>query len=454
VELRDYQSKIIDEARAAYRGGAQSVLINLATGGGKTFLASHMVQGAAARGNLSWWNCHRRELADQASGSFHEMGIQHSMVRAGFPINETAIVQVNSIPTLVRRMDGLPDPALIIFDEAHHIGAASWDKIFQRYPNAKKLGLTATPWRLDGKGLGRWFDTMVSGPSVADLMAGGSLSPYRLFAPSTPDLTGVATQAGEWQRTQLSATMDKPAIVGDAIKHYRKLCPGKRAIVFAVGVDHSIHMAAQFNEAGIPAEHVDGTMDTITRDAVIERFKRGETKILSNADLFGEGFDVPAIEAVILMRPTQSLSLYLQQVGRALRPAPGKEHAIILDHAGNSAVHGLPDDEREWSLEDRKKKKKGDASEISVRTCPECYAVFRPVPICPSCGHEFVGKPREIETVEGELQEIDYVALRKKKREQGKADTYEDLVALGKARGYKAGWAKFVWESRQKKQAA
>src|SRR5690606_6245781 len=215
--------------------------------------------------------------------------------------------------TIVRRLSDLPPPSLIVFDECHHIGAASWESIFDAFPEAKVLGLTATPWRLDGQGLGRWFSHMVSGPTVTDLIENGSLSPYRLFAPAIPDLSDVKTAAGDYQRGALAKAMDKPAIVGDAIGHYKRLCPGKRAVVFAAGVENSKHIVAQFLAAGIPAEHVDGSMGDVERDGAVDRFRRGETLILSNADLFGEGFDVPAIEAAILLRPTKSLSLYLQQ---------------------------------------------------------------------------------------------------------------------------------------------
>jgi superfamily II DNA or RNA helicase len=325
IELRPYQAAAIDDARAAYRAGHRAVLFQLPTGGGKTITASVVVQGAAAKQNCVWWLVHRRELAAQASRTFHELGIPHGTVQSGFVSNPLASVQVTSIQTIVRRLEKLPAPDLIVFDEAHHLGAASWEAIFDRFPKARVLGLTATPWRLDGQGLGRWFGHMVRGPSTADLIEQGSLSPYRLFAPATPDLSAVTTTAGDYQQSALAKAMDKPQIVGDAIGHYQRLCPGKRAVVFAAGVENSAKVAAQFNAVGIAAEHVDGSMTSEARDSAVARFRRGETLILCNSDLFGEGFDVPAIEAAILLRPTKSLSLHLQQVGRALRPAPGKD---------------------------------------------------------------------------------------------------------------------------------
>jgi superfamily II DNA or RNA helicase len=455
IVLRDYQQRLIDAGRDAYRQGARSVLFCLPTGGGKTVTASTIVHGAAQRRNVVWWLCHRRELVAQASHTFYDLGIPHGTVQAGHVSDPRALVQVGSIQTVANRVDELPEPGLIIFDETHHIGAASWDALFHRFPRARILGLTATPWRLDGQGLGRWFDTMVSGPTVAELIEAGSLSPYRYFAPSKPDLAGVGVTGGDYQRGALANAMARPQIVGDAIGHYNRLCAGNRAVAFAAGVENSRQIAAQFNAAGIQAEHVDGAMTAEMRDAAVARFKAGQTLVLSNADLFGEGFDVPAIEAAILLRPTKSLSLHLQQCGRALRPIEGKT-AIILDHAGNVEQHGLPDDEREWSLDDREKRRKGEAAEVTTRQCAECFFVYRPAPACPACGHVPVVKAREIEVVEGTLAEVTKVEPRAKFKEQGKANDLESLIRLGRDRGYKNPefWARKVWASRQGRRAA
>jgi len=454
TQLRPYQTQVINETRAAYKARHRAVLLCMPTGAGKTFTASTIVHGASAKGNVTWWLTHRRELAGQASQTFYSLGIPHGTVQAGHVSSPHATVQVASIQTIVRRLDALPAPDLIVFDESHHIGASSWQAIFERFPSARVLGLTATPWRLDGAGLGRWFSHMVLGPTTAELIAEGSLSPYRLFAPATPDLSGIATAQGDYQRGALAKAMDKPQIVGDAIGHYLKLCPGKRAVAFAAGVENSQHIAAQFRAAGIAAEHVDGSMSADDRDAAVERFRRGETLVLSNADLFGEGFDVPAIEAAILLRPTKSLSLHLQQVGRALRPSEGKSVAIILDHAGNSLTHGLPDDDREWSLEDREKRKKAAPAEVSIRQCSECFFVFRPAPKCPQCGHAVQVKAREIEVVDGELAEVRKIAQQRQRRlEEADCHTLDDWRALAQQRGYKAGWALHRWQARQRRAA-
>lgn len=452
MKLRDYQEGIVGQCRSAFREGERKVLIQLATGGGKTVMGSFMVNGSSARGLTCWWLVHRRELITQASRTFSEFGIRHGIVAGGHVSDPHARVQIGSVQTIARRMGSLPPPDMIVFDETHHIGAAQWAQIFDAFPEAYVLGLTATPWRLDGKGLGNWYARMIQGPSTADLIAAGSLSQYRLFAPSQPDMGSVETSMGDYKKDQLSRIMDKPSITGDAVQHYLNLCRGKRAVAFAVSIEHSKHIAADFQAAGIAAEHVDGQMDHATRDAAVQRFVAGQTLVLSNAELFGEGFDVPAIEAAILLRPTQSLSLYLQQVGRALRPAPGKQHAIILDHAGNSLRHGLPDDDREWSLEDRQKRKKGEASSNPVRQCPTCYRVFRPAPKCPGCGAVFEVQSREIEQNDGVLQEVDPAVLRAaRKQEERQAKSIEELVKLGEQRGYKNPhvWAQKLHAGRE-----
>lgn len=450
IQLRPYQQSAIDETRQAYRAGNRAVLLVMPTGSGKTFTASTVVKGAAEKRNTTWWLCHRRELASQASQTFHSLNIPHGTIQAGHISNPQALVQVASIQTIARRLEQLPPPSLIVFDESHHIGASQWDAIFHRFPAAKVLGLTATPWRLDGQGLGRWYTSMIEGPTTGELIEEGALSPYRLFAPAMPDLSGVGVTAGDYQRGALSKLMDKPQIVGDAIGHYQNLCPGKRAVVFAAGVENSKNIAAQFNASGISAEHVDGTMVSEQRDAAVDRFRRGETLILSNDSLFGEGFDLPAIEAAILLRPTKSLSLHLQQIGRALRPAPGKSEALILDHAGNTLTHGLPDDPREWSLDDREKRRRAAPAEVSIRQCEECFFVYRPAPKCPSCGHIPPVQVREIEQVDGTLVEFKRAAEKRQQRQQvGKAQTLEDFLKIAADRGYKPGWAHQMMRIRQ-----
>jgi superfamily II DNA or RNA helicase len=290
---------------------------------------------------------------------------------------------------------------------------------------------------------------------VPELTAQGYLSPYKLYAPANVDLSGVHKQMGDYARGELGAVMDKPKITGDAVQHYKKYCNGKRAIVFCVSIEHSKHVVEQFQKEGINAAHVDGETPDEERTASVEQFAKGNIQVLSNVELFGEGYDCPSLECAILLRPTQSLGLYCQQIGRALRPFEGKTSAIILDHVGNCERFGLPDTDRVWSLEGRDKSK-GDY-EAPVRICPACFGAQRPGPdACIFCGSLFPAKPRTIESVAGNLQEVTaaQLALRLKwKREQGMKQSFADLVALGKARGYKNAyaWAAMVLKGRQAK---
>jgi superfamily II DNA or RNA helicase len=402
--------------------------------------------------------CHRQELLTQTSKTFDENGIPHSFIAAGLPYRSDRDVYLCSIDTLKRRLDRVVRPALCIWDEAHHIGAAGWAKVQDCYHDAYHVGLSATPERLDGKGLDQWFDSMVMGPSVQWLIANKHLSDYRLFAPSVPDLTGVHTRMGDFKQDELQAALDASNIIGDSVKSYRKYAAGRLAVVFCCNRRHAAVTTEAFKSAGIPAAYVDGETPKAERKEIIRQFADGEIKVLVNVALFTEGFDLAAqagkdvtIECVIMLRPTQSLSLHLQMVGRALRK---KDYpAIILDHAGNTARHGLPDDEREWSLTGRKGKgRQSDEKDVLIKQCEKCFHVFRPAPKCPCCGYIIPINAREIETVDGELVEIDKEALRKKARkEQGSAQTLEELIALGKSRKYSPGWAYKVHASRQRK---
>lgn len=454
-ELRAYQNNIIKRTRAHMSNGDRAILVVAPTGAGKTLLSAYMLGAASKKGLRSWFLNHRRELIKQSSDTFGEMDIDHGIISPDFPIELYKPVQIASIQTVARRIQNLHPPKLIIWDEAHHLSARSWDKIFKEMPDSFHVGLTATPIRLDGKGLKDWFPKMVQGPTVPELIEQGYLSPYKIYAPSKIDTSRLHTKMGDFVKSELEAVVDKPTITGNAIHHYIKYMDGKRAVVFCASIRHSQHVVADFNANKIPAAHVDGETPTAERDGAIKRFRKGELKILSNVDLFGEGFDIPSMEGAILLRPTQSLGLFLQQCGRALRPYPGKKEAIILDHAGNCLTHGLPDEIREWTLEDRERRGRGQSDGSGVRLCPKCFAAQLPgPPICKYCGFVFEVKPRKVDEVEGDLAEMKAGMIKKKARvEQGMTNSFHDLIALGKQRGYKNpyGWARFVFNARQAK---
>jgi superfamily II DNA or RNA helicase len=453
IVLRDYQQRAIDDVRQAIAAGHRRVLLQAPTGSGKTVLMAFMASGAARRGKRTMFVVHRQELLYQASATFDAQGIDHGIIAPGHSMTRDPI-QVASVQTLVRRLDRVAPPDLMIFDEAHHCPSSTWRRVFQRYPEAKMVGLTATPTRLDGRGLDDLFDVMVRGPGVRELIDTGYLSDYTVYAPPIGiDVSAVRTRAGDFAKEQLAGAVDKPTITGDAVRHYLRFARGRRAIAFCVSIAHSEHVATQFQAVGVTAQHIDGKEDSRRRRRIMERFAAGDIQVLTNCDLVSEGLDVPGVEAAILLRPTQSLSLYLQQVGRALRPQPGKT-AIILDHAGNVLRHGLPDDEREWTLQGRPRKRgKGERPpEVRVTQCPVCFACHAPAPICPACGHVYETQGRDIEHVEGELERIDADEFRRQRqREVGRARTLEELEAIAETRGYSKGWAFHIYRARQRK---
>ncbi|CAK0757475.1 DNA repair protein RadD [uncultured Gammaproteobacteria bacterium] len=401
--LRPYQNKAIADILAKLRR-YRLVLLQLPTGAGKTCIAATVVKKLVTHGKRVVFLVHRVELLEQTSRTFSDEGIDHGVLRAGGPTPDVPVL-IAMTQTIVRRLDQVPVPELLFIDEAHHATAGTWAAILAAWPSAYVIGLTATPTRLDGRGLGDVFDAMVQGPTVEELIRDGYLSRYRAFCPGTVDMSRVATLAGDYERCGAAEAIDRPAITGGIVEHYQRLAPGRQAILFAASIAHSKSLAAAFHAAGVPAVHLDGTTDKSWREAMVADFARGKVQVLCNVELFGEGFDVPDAEVAILARPTQSLALHLQQIGRVLRPSPGKDHALILDHVGNIARLGLPDDPREWSL-DSKPKKEATKTPPAVRQCPVCSCAHRPAPTCPECGHTYAIKIRILDQRTGILIEV------------------------------------------------
>lgn len=406
VQLRDYQEAAVQAVRDSFRAGHKRTLLVSPTGSGKTVIFSYIAAGMARNNKRILIVAHRRELLKQISAALKKVGVSHAVLSGGTMGIPTANVVVASVFTLVRRMKMMKPFDLIIGDEAHHFTPqSSWGKVVEGFPTARVLGVTATPERLDGKGMGQMFDDMVMGPTVSELTAQGFLSHALVYAPSAPDLGGVGTRMGDYVSKQLEEAMDKSVITGSAVKHYGKHAPGKRAIAFCVSVKHAKDVAQDFRESGYAASHIDGGMDDTERDGVLAKFETGEIQVLTSCDLVSEGFDLPAVEVAILLRPTKSLGLYLQQCGRAIRTHPDKERTIILDHAGNTARHGFIDDDRDWTLADGFVLGRGSKMEKvqAVRTCPNCFAVHKPTPTCPMCEHAYPVMARVVKHVDGEL---------------------------------------------------
>lgn len=464
LTLRDYQQKGVDAIRKIFVAGKRSPLYVLPTGGGKTVVFSYIAINTAARAKRVLVLVHRIELLRQTSAKLVESNVEHGLINANFTPNPLASVQIASVQTLVRRLDKTRlDYDLVIVDEAHHAVANTWKKILNKMPGARVLGVTATPIRGDGSGLSDMFDSMIVGPTIRELTERGHLVPSVVYAPTSKlDLSKVKIVQGDYDQRQIEAIVDNTQITGDAVEYYTKICPGVPCVVFCVSVKHAEHVAEKFMSAGYRAQTVDGTMEDGQRRRLISGLSNGNVQVLTSCDLISEGTDVPSIQCAILLRPTQSTGLFLQQIGRGLRPAPGKTKCIILDHVGNVMTHGMPDEDRDWTLEGEekrsKKKRKDQELNIRVKQCPACFAMHKPLPACPICGHAYEVEditPPEIDGTLREMKEEDKLNLRRiRNKEIGQAKTYDELAAIGNQRGYKPGWARHVWQEKERRRIA
>ena len=447
---RDYQAALEQAVYTAWHEGSRNVMAVLPTGGGKTFVFSRIANAANA---ACCAIAHRGELVAQMSTAFAREGVRHRVIGpaalqrrcsdanvedtgANF-VTPGARVAVAGVDTLVRMPANDPwfaQVRLWIQDEGHHVLKDNkWGRACAMFPNAYGLAVTATPTRADGKGLGRHadglMDRLVVGPTMRELIGRRFLTEYRIFAPpSDLDLSQVnVTDSGDFSPPQLSKARKASHITGDVVQHYLRLAKGKLGVTFDVDIESATETANAYRAAGVPAEVVTGKTPDHVRAEILRRFRRREILQLVNVDLFGEGFDLPAIEVVSFARPTQSFSLYCQQFGRALRVLDGKPYAIIIDHVGNVHRHGLPDARREWTLDRRERRARSTASDvIPTRTClnPECFGVYeRTEPACPYCGHvPLPGGRSSPELVDGDLLELDAVTLAKLRGEIGEID--------------------------------
>ena len=423
--LRDYQARLVAEIRQAART-YRRILVVAPTGSGKTSIFCHIAHLATANGKSVLVLVHRRELLEQTKRRMAEIGVVD--------------VAVESIQSWKPR-----EYDLIIVDEAHHATARTWKAKLAACMGVC-LGFTATPQRLDGKGLESMFDVMVEGPTASWLIEHGYLSQYRLFCPpGQANLFGIRKRGGDYARNELQERVDQRRVLAAAVRNYKLYAGGRRAIGFCVSISHMHHVRDTFIEAGINAVCVDGSLSKHDRAAAIGAFRNGGVQILLSVDLISEGFDVPACDCVLLMRPTASLGLHLQQIGRGLRPSD--KDCVILDCAGNSETHGLPDEIRYWSLSGETKERKGGVAPVAIRVCKRCFSVHRPTPACPFCG--FVHPTAERQVEEREIDLVDRTAeFRAKRREIGQARDRASLEEIAAKRGYKRGWVDNVLKAR------
>jgi DNA repair protein RadD len=452
--LRDYQIEVITKFDAEVAAGRRRVLLVAPTASGKTVVAGAIIGNAASTGRRILFLAHRRELIQQASRKLHAVGVDHGIIQAGFSPRPSVPVQVASVQTLhARAIRGttmeLPSAAVVVVDEAHHIRARTYQRLLSAYPEAIVLGLTATPCRGDGRGLGNAFDVLVECPPVAELIAAGFLVPTRVYAPSLPDLKGVRVERGDYVEKQLAERMDRGQLVGDIVTHWLRLAERRRTVIFATGVNHSVHLREEFRRADVVAEHIDGTTPIAERDAILARLAAGTVEVVVNAMVLCEGWDCPEISCLVLARPTKHMGLYRQMVGRVLRPSPGKVDALILDHASAVFAHGFVEEPVVWTLaQDKRAENPIQTSRAmgrapSLTTCPECSAVRLSGRPCTACGWRPRPKPEALDVIDGELGHVD-----RERRVEASAmsaaqmlNFYGQLLWIAKERDYKRGWA-------------
>ena len=445
IQLRPRQLQAHADLRQAYATGARAPILVAPTGFGKTATAVEIVRQAVAKGRRVWFLAHLREILQDTSERLAACGISHGSIRAGRSADYSAAVQIVAVQTAVRRQ-GLPRPDLVIIDECHLAVAATYRKTLASVGNPLLLGLTGTPQRLDGRGLGEVFDRLIWTCTSAELIAEGLLAPVRVYAPPVADLSGIGRRAGDFDQGQAGAILIRPAVVGDALSHWKKLCAGRRGVAFCTTVAHAQAVADQWRAAGYRAMAVHGDSDDADRREAIAGLRAGRLDLVACAQLWIAGVDVPEIDAVIWLRPTSSLTAWLQGNGRGLRIATGKSDLLVLDHVGNCSRLDHPLAVHEWTLEGKAKKARDAA--LSVKVCPACFSAMPSAArLCPDCGHEFVVERRELQTVDGELVEVQRAERR---REQATAQTLDELVLIGIGRNMKNphGWARHVLAAR------
>jgi len=444
MQLRPYQEAAIEGAREQFRRGAKRCLIICPTGGGKTVIASSIISAAEARGSRALFLAHRRELITQTADKLMRCGVKPGLIIAGQPRALQRAVQVASVQTLARHPDLLRSVDLIFIDEAHHfVEDSQYGEVLKFHAGARVVGLTATPWRLDGKGLADVFDSHVIASTPAKLRDEGYLTNVVGWTFVAVSTSSAKVKGGDFTGQSMEAAALAPKLVGNVVQEWKARAGGVRSVLFACTIAHSQAMALAFRDAGVAAEHLDGSTPAGERAAILARIRSGATRVLCNVNVATEGWDEPSLECVMLCRPTLSTSLALQMIGRGLRPFEGKTVARIHDHAGIFGAHGHPYAERSWSPEltaevERGAMRDGDGA-ARVTSCPACRNVIDQWP-CASCG--FREPPKELpEAAEGIAVQVSesaawQAAMAKEEERKGRAERFKRLDVLSKQQSF------------------
>ena len=442
--LRNYQNKLINDLKNSLVQGNHNVVVQSPAGSGKTVTMAAIAKSATDKHNDVLFIVHRREIVEQVKQTFKAYGV------------DMALCYVGMVQTVTRRLEKLDKPQLILVDECHHALAKSYTRIFDYFKQANVVGFTATPIRLSGQGLSKVFDDLILGPQIDWLIDNNFLAPYEYYSVKLIDDKKLKKNStGDFSSKSMDSA-SKNIIYGDVIKTYKRVASNTKTIIYTHNVESSKKVAKEFNDAGFKALQVDGKTPKDKRKQVMDDFRNGKVTILVNAELYGEGVDVPDCQTVIMLRPTESLSLFIQQSMRCMRYRPNKT-ATIIDHVANYTRFGLPDTPRSWSLEGRPKKK-SESGGTAIRTCPHCFAVI-PVAYstCPICGYVIdvenkemkVDKNVKVEKIGKDFHfKTDYEQVKYSQMKPQDATSYRDLQKIGKARGYKPGWAFFQAKNR------
>lgn len=457
--LRPYQTAAIEAARNAIRAGHKNILIQMPTGTGKMVIAANIMTTAASRGKVSLFAVHSRELVRQCSEKLTDHGVRHGIILPGEEYTDLDYTFCGSIQSiLAHKKRGRFDPKnidIIILDECHHVkfDGGMYKTLSDYYPNAVIIGLTATPTRTDGRGLGDFFTHLIQSITYSEAFEQGYLVPPKYYRPFIPNLDGVSTKMGDYDQAEIELIMNQPKITGNIVEHYGRYASGLQGIAFVSRVKHAAALSDAFNSAGISSAYIHGKTPELERDQIVEMFRAREIQMLVNVAVFTEGFDVPGVECIVDAAPTKrSLSLYMQKYGRGLRPATNKLDCLILDHAGNSLRFGPVEDYEHWTLETTKNanstekvKKKSKTKTPKDIICESCAYVFQSSKICPACKHEHSWEiiPEDPLITEGELV---LASGKRRVKEKPKYSQHQkdlwisQLMYIQQAKNYKPGW--------------
>jgi superfamily II DNA or RNA helicase len=455
--LRPYQKDLVDRILTS---AARRILAVAPTGSGKMVMALALIEAIVAAGGRVLFLAHRRELILQPSRALYVARIDHGVLLPDHAVRLHAPVQIASKDTIHARCIRserfeLPAADAVLVDEAHHTPAKTYRDIVGRYREARIIGWTATPCRGDGRGLGDDYGVLIECPQIGELIELGFLVPTKVYAPYRPDLRSVKVERGDYVEAQLAERMDRQQLVGDIVDTWRHRGEGRRTVVFATGVGHSMHIRDEFRRAGVLAEHVDGTTPVEERDEILVRLAAGAIDVVTNCMVLTEGWDCPEVSCAVLARPTRHHGLYRQMVGRLLRPCPeiGKTDALVLDHAGAVFEHGFVEEPVIWTLAPDKRAEsphqiaRAHGYMPLLTVCPECKAIRRQGHPCPCCGWRPQPKPVAVDILEGELGEVSRQGVVTAPTDDPERFRGE-LAAICQERKYNPGWIAHKFRER------